>query len=639
MSLRAGFRLGDWSVIPLEGRLTGDDEERRVQPKSMDVLLCLAEANGGVVERDEILRKVWGDRAVSDEPLTRCIGELRRALGDSRDNPRYIVTVPKRGYRLLESPIPFDVRDEPSSDPPELTTAQSAVRRSGLRKLAVGVGILVLAAGVEIVLERIIDPPPDDSGSAIPVAASRSIAVLPFVDMTAEQDQQYFGDGLAEELTNLLAHNPALSVASRTSSFQFRDATISAGEIARQLAVENLVEGSVRRSGDRLRVTAQLVDPGTGYHLWSESFDEGIGDIFAIQDRITQQIAATLEVSVLGDQVTARRTDPEAYSLFLHAKYQARQGTLQSFETALELAEESLLIDPRYAPAWSLMADVYNNLAGQGFWDWERGFSASREAALKATDVGPDYAGGHAELAWIAHRHDGDIQAAFAHMQRALEINSMDTDILPDAAVLLIQAGKLDQAISVLRYCIRRAPTNVRLRFNLGMIYKYDDQLETAERMFREVREINPDYSGVDFQLAEIHLLNGEPDEALALWQAMDGYRKLKGTAAASYDMDDLEQSDTALAELIETWGETWPGAVADVHAHRGQLDEAFAWLDRDYEKYGAGGWGEVKLQRWYDNLREDPRWDSLLQRVGFTDEQTALLELNIDIPSLHTDR
>ncbi len=638
MTLRSGFILGSWTIYPLEGRLDNGEEERRIQPKTMDVLLCLADAAGAVVERESLLTAVWGERAPSDEPLTRCIGELRRALGDTRTEPEYILTVPKRGYRLLQPGVaisePSQAEDE--SDVLPITPAQKALRLVTLKKVGVGLGLLVAAAVVQIGVERVMDnrATDDQPQSSVQSSLSRSVAVLPFIDMTAAQDQAYFGDGLAEELLNLLAQNPALRVAARTSSFSFRDNAVPIGEIASQLGVKHVLEGSVRRDGDRIRVIAQLISADDGYHIWSESYDEPFGDIFSIQDRISAQIAAALEVSVLGDQARAPQTDPETYALFLQAKHRARQGSREAMEQAVAFFKEALSIDSGYAPAWAHLANVYNNLAGQGHWDRDEGFLAARDAALRAIDVGPEYSGGYQQMAWIAHRYDGDLGAAMQHMQRALQINSADVEILRNAAVLLLQIGRLEEAIRVLEYCAARSPMDPRGFYNLGVAYKYADRLEDAEHSFRKIMQMSPEYNGAKYNLAETLLLMGRPEEALILWQQLQEHRPAMGTALVMYALQRQEESDAALAELVAGWGEQWPDTVADIHAYRGEIDEAFAWLEKDYEKYGAAGWGEMKLQRWFDTLRGDPRWTAILERAGVSDDQLSLYDLDVAIPS-----
>jgi len=635
MTLRSGFTLGDWTIHPLEGRLVNDDDERRIQPKSMDVLLCLANAGGAVVERDKLLRDVWGDRAVTDEPLTRCIGELRRGLGDTRSDPEYILTVPKRGYRLLHLPVALvdEKVADGGQDHPRPTLAQQALRTATLKKIAIGFGVLILAALVQIGVERVLDSSPIENAS-ITEADPRSIAVLPFVDMTAKQDHAYFGDGLAEELINLLAKNSDLLVVARTSSFSLRDASMSAQEIAQQLQVKHVVEGSVRRDGDNFRITAQLIIADSGYQVWTETFDETSGDIFLIQDRIAEQTTVALQANVMGGIAEALRTDPQAYELYLQAKYRAQQGSKDDFERAVEFLKAALTIDPDYAPAWAQLADVYSNLGGQGLWDWDEGFKLAHEAALRAVEVGPEHPGGYQQLAWIAHRYNGDLDVSMQHMQKALALKSWDIDILRNAAVLLLQVGRLNKAIEVLEYCAARSPIDPRGFYNLGTVYKYANRLAEAEQSYRKTIALSSEYRGARYGLAETLLFSGRADEALEIWKGLDGYRVPKGIALASHDLNRKDESDAALDKLIAGWGEQFPDTVADVYAYRGDVDEAFAMLELDYEKFGAAGWGEFKLQPILDNLKSDPRWESFLERGGATDEQLSRFDLKIDLPS-----
>lgn len=617
VDLRQGFALGALRVFPIEGRVLGDHGEVRVQPKSMDVLVALARDAGTVVERDTLLESVWGARAVSDEPLTRCIGELRRALGDRARSPVFIETVPKRGYRLLVQPGALP--DRPSPNP----------RR---HVLTAGLLLLLLLASVWATLGRDAQAPRPTARSA-PAVADRSVAILPLRNVSGDDAQDYLGESLAAELTAVLAKNPSLRVASQLSSARYRSLGGAPGDIAAALGVAYLVEGTARIAGERVAVNVNLIDPVSGLVLWSARFDEAAGDIFVMQDRIVREVASALEVGVLDTDAAARRTDPQAYMLYLQGRHAERAGNETELSTAIERYREALAIDETYAPAWSAMAGVYNNMAGRGFIDWADGFEQARRAAERAVAADPSYAGGHAELSWVSHRYDGDLAKAFEQMNRALAVSVQDTDVLGDAAVLLLQTGQLNEAVRALDFCIRRAPTDPRLRFNLGVAYKYADELDLAMAQFRYLAEKHPDYAGVPQQIAEVHLLSGRAAQAIAIWETMDGYNRLKGLALSRFALGERAASDALTETLIRDWQEKWPSTIADVYAWTGRADEAFRWLDIDFEKYGAAGWGEIKLQRWYDPLRGDPRWAALVQRAGFGEEAVAAYELALALP------
>ena len=301
MNLREGFNLGEWTVFPLEGRLLGAKSEQRVQPKSMDVLLYLAENADRVVEREDALRSVWGERAQTDEPLTRCIGELRRALNDTRSEPEYIQTIPKRGYRLVMPVMPLATAE--SATGPELTEPQRLLRLATMKKIGIGAAVLLIAAVLEVGIERMLSDT-DSSGAEQTVAdslAEDSIAVLPFANIGSDSSQEYFSDGISEELLNLLSRYSELRVISRTSAFSYKGRNVDLPTIAAELNVAYILEGSVRRSEDSVRITANLIDARSDANLWSETYDRTLDDIFAIQDEIAGTVVSRLEATLLSN--------------------------------------------------------------------------------------------------------------------------------------------------------------------------------------------------------------------------------------------------------------------------------------------------------------------------------------------------
>jgi len=428
-------------------------------------------------------------------------------------------------------------------------------------------------------------------GSAGPVENERSIAVLPFDDMTATQDQTYFADGIAEELLNLLAKNPSLQVAARTSSFSFRNASLTVDEIGRRLGVRHIVEGSVRRDGDRIRVTAQLISADDGYHLWSETYDAAFADIFSIQAGISEQIAAALESTMLGNAPLPQTTDPDAYSLYLRAVYQARQATRESYARAAELFLQTLAMDPDYQPALSNLAAVRNNQAAHGYIDYDQGYEEARELALRAIEVAPGEAGGYYQLAWIAQWYEADLAAAVRNMETALRLSPNSPPVIGNAAVLLLHIGRLQESIRLAEISARRSPVEPAAFFNLGLAYMYADRLDDAERSFRKALALSPGYNDANYQLGLTYLLRGRPDEALDVWQEETGdFHDWQGRTLAYFALGRKEASDAALEKLIEGWGDEWPSVVVQAYAYRSETDKAFEWLEKEYEKFGAAG-------------------------------------------------
>src|SRR5438046_2699272 len=348
---------------------------------------------------------------------------------------------------------------------PKLPTKLQAVKkhRAHVRWAEIAAALVLLAAiGVAgfFFLRR-----PGQLASAV---AENSIAVLPFVNMSDDKEQGYFSDGISEELLNLLSKIPQLKVAARTSSFSFKGKGVEIPEIARQLHVANVLEGSVRRSGNQLRITAQLVRAAEGYHLWSETYDRKMDDIFKIQDEIAGEVVKELKVKLLGAAPKVRTTDPKAYALYLQARELGRQRTAEAYAKSDALYRQVLEIDPRYAPAWDELARNFYNKASMGLLSNQEGFASAREAAEQALAIDPDYALAHARLGFIAMNADNDLAAAARHYQRALALDPANLDVLRNTTALLNSLGRLNEALALSEAVVRRDPVNVTMVVNLS---------------------------------------------------------------------------------------------------------------------------------------------------------------------------
>ncbi|HEY2395529.1 MAG TPA: tetratricopeptide repeat protein [Rudaea sp.] len=513
----------------------------------------------------------------------------------------------------------------------EVEPDESITRHTG-RKLDFAIIAIMAVAIVLLVTDRFVLHHGVNADASIAVSA-QSIAVLPFVNMSDEKSNEFFSDGISEELLNLLAKIPQLQVTARTSSFAFKGKETGIPEIARVLHVATVLEGSVRKSGNAVRITAQLIRAGTDTHLWSQTYDRKLDDIFAIQDEIAADVVKQLKVTLLGAAPTVRTTDPEAYAFYLQAVQLGRQGTAEAYKQSDALYRKVLAIDPRYAPAWSGLARNFTNAAVQGLLPTKEGHAQAREAATKALAIDPEYAPAHAHLGWIAMFGDNDLAGAAQHFKRALALDSSDLDVLRNSAGLLGTLGRLDEALALDEAVVRRDPVNVTALFNLAGDQRFAGRYDAAIASYRTVLSLSPNRGGARFNLGIALLLKGDAQGALAeIEQETSENWKMIGLPLAYHALGRKADSDAALAALIAKWEKESSCNIAYVYAYRGEPDKAFAWLDKAVE-YGDTGLGEMVTENLFDKIHSDPRWLAFLRKVGKAPEQLAKIEFKVVLP------
>jgi TolB-like protein len=461
-----------------------------------------------------------------------------------------------------------------------------------------------------------------------------SIAVLPFVDMSSGKDQEYFSDGISEELLNLLAKIPQLQVTARTSSFSFKGKEVAIPEIARTLHVANVLEGSVRKAGNSVRITAQLIKAGTDTQLWSQTYDRKLDDIFAIQDEIAADVVKQLKVTLLGAVPKVRTTNPEAYGLYLQAVQLGRQFTADAFPQSDALYRKVLAIDPRYAPAWDGLARNFDNEAALGLLPSKEAYAQAREAAMKDLAIDPDYAPTHAELGWIAMFGDNDLAGAAQHFKRALALDPSDLDVLRSSATLLASLGRLDEAVALETAVVRRDPVNVVTLGNLGNMQRCAGRLDAAIASYRTVLSLSPGgRAGTHAEIGNALLLKRDAQGALAeIEQETSEVWKLIGLPMAYHALARKADSDAALAALIAKYEKDAPYNIAYVYAFRGEADKAFEWLDKAVE-YGDSGLAVIVTNNLFDKIHADARWLPFLRKLGKAPEQLAKIEFKVILP------
>jgi len=499
------------------------------------------------------------------------------------------------------------------------------------------VGVIALVAGAWYVGRQ-----SAPASAASPVAraelasgpASESIAVLPFVNMSSDPEQEYFSDGISEELLNLLARIPELQVTSRSSAFSYKGKDIKLVEVARELNVAHVLEGSVRRSGDQVRITAQLIDARSDTHLWSQAWDRSLDDIFKIQDEIAAEVVAQLKVTLLGEAPVVVETDPEAYALFLQARQLGHQITVESLEQSVALYNRALEIDPDYAAAWAGLASNYNFQTGNGLRPLDEGFALAREAADRALEIDPDCAQAYAVLGQFELTYNNDLAAAAPHFSRALALEPTNTDILTLAASMARDLGRLDEASALLEYAVARDPVNSSSHHNLGTAYLWAGRLDGAIDSYRTAQALSPGRLGTQYGIGTALLLKGESEAALAAFVLEEGdeeYR-VKGTALALRALGRQAEYEAALGELAERWGDRWPSEVAHVYAWAGDADAAFEWLDRAVAQNEDGLTNQF-LRPYFVPLHDDPRWKRFRERTNSSEAQLAAIDFEVMLP------
>ena len=494
------FQLGDFRIDPSSGEVQGPSGRETLDRKVMDVFVDLARHAGQVVPREDLLARLWPRVVVTDEVLTRCIYELRRQLALAGGDEHYkdlIETMPKRGYRL-NGEVTF-------SAVANANTAQPRPKWFYPSLAAIAAALIALL----VVLGQRHDG--DSAHSESAPAALNSIAVLPFADLSAEKNQEYMADGMAEELMNLLAQVPELKVIARTSSFAFKGQNVEVSEIAKRLNVVHVLEGSVRTSGNRLRVTAQLVRAADGTHLWSNKYDRPLDDIFAVQDEIAKAVVSELKIKLLGAAPKAKGRVPEAYALFLQARDIGEQHTPLAYEQSISLYRQALELDPGYAEAWDGLANNYGYQGIDSISRSDEAFRLASEAAHKALALDPQYAQAHARLGWIAINYDRDLRSAAKHLSHALVLDPSNTDIIEWAGLLLRRIGRLDQAIEIGKYLVVHDPLNSDAHLELGLAHKDARHWDAAITHYRSALALSPSAMGARGVIGEVLVLQGNP--------------------------------------------------------------------------------------------------------------------------------
>ena len=610
--LSQGFQLEGLRIEPETGMVSGPGGREKLDPKVMDVLLQMAQHAGEVVHREDLLAALWPNVVVTDDALTRCFYELRRQLNHASGDERFrtlIETVPKRGYRLNAAVIPTVT--------PDAVPLAAPSRRARGGWIALGAAAALLAVAIGFLVWRGTFERP-----AAP-QAPHAIAVLPFLDMSAGKDQDYLAEGVTEEILNRLSQAENLRVISRTSSFALRNETLDVPSIAKRLDVAYVLEGSVRKSGGRVRITAQLIDASTNSHVWSQTYDRTLDDLFAVQDEIAASVATALQVTLAGNSPGGRMPpDINAYEHFLRGQFFYNRRSPGDSERAVSQFKEAVKLDPMFAKAWAALAGAYSLQIGQ----MDRNAAVplrelQGEAARKAVELDPQLAVAQARLAQHLYQSqrfpEGD-----EHMRIAATLDPNDLLVLGFNSGDAVWKGDYAEALRIWRQIVAQDPLSPVSRGNLGHMLQLNGKLEEALTEKRRALELSPDMGPtLEMEIARLLIALGRYDEAVA------AIRDLPAGADRDYALallhrapGMLPEADAALARLAVAPRDV-PVVIhlAEVHADRGRKNEAFdllaayhrqLQLERDIRPRALWYFEEeIRVSPYLQPLQADARW------------------------------
>ncbi len=624
-------RFGTYEVSFQSGEVRKAGVKIRVQQQPLKLLEVLLERPGEVITREELRNRVWPNDSFGDfdQAVNIAIAKLRSALGDSADNPRYIETVPKRGYRFIAdvSFVEADGRirrpDSVFADSAETQTQDLATtvvpqpprRRTSILLLALA-GVAILAT-LTFWLVR----------SRNHAHAIRSLAVLPLENLSGDASQNYFSDGMTDELITNLAQISALRVISRTSVMVYQGARKPLPQIARELNVDAVVEGTVVRAGNRVRITAQLIDAATDKHLWSQSYEGELRDTLDLQDRVARAIAEQIKIKLTPREQAAlksgRVVNPEAYESYLKGRFFWNKRTAEGLRVALAYFNQAIEEDPNYAQAYSGLADTYALLG-----DWQyavmtpaQAYPKAKAAALKALELDSALGEAHNSLAFVLDGFDWDLNAGGNEFRRALELNPGYATAHQWYAWHLALLGHYDEAIAEMKKAESLDPLSLIINADLAELLVIARSYDESVKQSRKTIEMDPDFAMAHNQLGQAYLQQRLYSQAIAeLQKAVQlsaGSPTCIANLARAYALSGQKDEARKLLDGLKktaTPGYSHASEIAAVYVALGDTNEAMSWLEKGYaERFNPG----VLIRPAFDPLRTDPHFQNLLHRVG----------------------
>ena len=618
------LRFATFEVDLRAGELRKQGKRIKVQEQPFHVLTVLLQRPGEVVTREELRSQNWPpDTFVDfDNSLNTAINKLREALGDSADNPRFIETLPRRGYRFI---APVRGMDDGVATPDK----EKAGGSKTLLRLPWLVAVVSMAALAATLLAFDVFRVRERVFNDVRVPPIQSLAVLPLTNLSGDPAQEYFSDGMTDALITDLAQMGSAKVISRTSVMGYKKTTKPLREIARELNVDGIVEGTVQRSGDRVRITAQLIYGPADKHLWASSYERNLRDVLALQEELARAIVAEIKVKLKPQDPipprSGRAVDPRAYDAYLRGLVYSRHEGVDSKRTSLEYFNRAIQIDPQWAEPYAQLARSYDWIAGTG--GYPEFYSRAKVEALKAMRMDDSLAEAHVAFALALFSYDWDWSGAEREFQRALELNPNYSETHHTYSQLLMAAGKKNEAVAEILRAEELDPLLPALRADVGMVYSCVGRHQEALKQLKNLTELSPDYDvgysalGIAYVRAAMYpqaianlekalvMDKDDPDVILDVVDLAYGYAAAGRKNEARKMLATLERQE-ANGRNLGSQG------LYPIYFALGENDRALAWMEKAYREKSES---LLYLRCWpeFDHMRADPRFADLVRRVG----------------------
>jgi TolB-like protein/DNA-binding winged helix-turn-helix (wHTH) protein/Tfp pilus assembly protein PilF len=616
-------RFGVFELDAAAGELRKSGVLIRVAPQPFKLLLLLTSRPGELVTREEIREAIWGkDTYVDfDQGLNVCMRQIRAALSDDAATPRYVETLPRRGYRFI---APLQAMGPPEG-PAEVVDVPPVPRAGPVprgRRIAIGAAAAIAicaAAGAWIVLRN---------GHATTNPPVNSIAVLPFADLSPQKDQAYFCEGLADELIYALAQVRGLNVVARGSSFRFASKPQDARDVGAKLGVNAVLEGSLRREGNGLRITAELVDARNGYQIWSGEYDDKLENLLAVQKRVAEAVLHSVRVKLDRREVEVRgpanQEQVGVYELYLQGRYHSGKRNVEALRNSLEYFQEAVTRDAGFAPAHAGLADAYALLGNNGGMPADTAFARARDEAMLALRLNDHLAEAHVSLGFVRWIYDADWAGAETEFRRAIELSPGFSEGHHMHAHVLQQTGHLDEALEAMKLASSLDPLSLPISEEVGHTLYLQRKYDQAIQQYWKTLAIDASFARAYEALGWAYAQKGMYAEAAAAFPKGGGVRGLSGSepdaaAALAYVAARAsrakEARDWLRAAERRAQGNVQPRTLALVHLALGERDAAIEWLEKacDQRPFGVNYLNSDPV---WDDLRPDPRFKALLARL-----------------------